>query len=583
MIEKIKLMPLYWHTLKHLRREQWLGRVQLAVRRVFPVQIDSSPAPKLRAVFGSVDRSGRWVAPAARRTSMLGQRRFSFLNEVHDLSGKGDWDNESWPLLWRYNLHYFDDLNALAAPERALWHETWIDDWIRENKTSTGTAFAPYPSSLRIVNWIKWSLRRHRAGDSPSQAFIASLAAQTRLLAQRVEHHLLGNHLFANAKALVFAGAYFEGLEADAWMSRGLEILQREIDEQILSDGGQFELSPMYHALALEDMLDLLNLFNALSGASPGAVPDALPQRYGHFRNAVTSKIGPMRRWLDLMCHPDGEISFFNDAAIGIAPSPVELESYALRLGFPVQPAPTDGVTHLEASGYVRCQRGPWVALLDCAEVGPDYLPGHAHADTLSFELSHADQRVLVNSGTSQYGLGAQREFERSTAAHNTVEVNGKNSSEVWAGFRVARRAVPRDLRIDTQSDDWTVECSQDGYERLPGRVRHQRRWSMNAGGQFEIRDRLTGALPQALGRLHLAPDWLSDGCGQHSVRLRSQSSSVSIAVVANADLMVSPSRWSPEFGRLLPSQCLSYPVGSEGTRVVIEATPAEVSFGPNA
>ena len=95
-----------------------------------------------------------------------------------------------------------------------------------------------------------------------------------------------------------------------------------------------------------------------------------------------------MRIWLAAMCHPDGEISFFNDAAIGIAPSPTELENYAERLGLPSIAAPGDGVVHFPESGYIRVQRGDMVALLDVAPVGPDYLPGHAHADTFSFELS---------------------------------------------------------------------------------------------------------------------------------------------------------------------------------------------------
>ena len=79
-------------------------------------------------------------------------------------------------------------------------------------------------------------------------------------LEKRIESHLLGNHLFANAKALVFAGTYFSGAEADRWLNRGISILEREIPEQILLDGGHFELSTMYHALIFEDLLDLCNL-----------------------------------------------------------------------------------------------------------------------------------------------------------------------------------------------------------------------------------------------------------------------------------------------------------------------------------
>ena len=84
---------------------------------------------------------------------------------------------------------------------------------------------------------------------------------QVRFLRKRLEIHLLGNHLFANAKALVFAGLYFTGNEADEWLGKGLAILEREVPEQVLRDGGHFERSPMHHGIILEDLLDLLNVF----------------------------------------------------------------------------------------------------------------------------------------------------------------------------------------------------------------------------------------------------------------------------------------------------------------------------------
>ena len=77
---------------------------------------------------------------------------------------------------------------------------------------------------------------------------------------------LLGNHLFENAKALIFAGCFFEGAPADAWFECGAQVLGKELGEQILPDGGYFELSPMYHSIILEDILDLLSLQQAYPG-----------------------------------------------------------------------------------------------------------------------------------------------------------------------------------------------------------------------------------------------------------------------------------------------------------------------------
>src|SRR5690606_33541669 len=95
----------------------------------------------------------------------------------------------------------------------------------------------------------------------------------------------------------------------------------------------------------------------------------------------------------------------------------------------------------LGASGYARVLEGELALFVDVAAVGPDHLPGHAHADTLSMELSLFGQRVLVNSGTPLYAAGSERLRIRSTEAHNTLVVAGENSSEVWDSFRVARRA----------------------------------------------------------------------------------------------------------------------------------------------
>ena len=149
-----------------------------------------------------------------------------------------------------------------------------------------------------------------------------------------------------------------------------------------------------------------------------------------------------MLTWLHVMSHPDGQISFFNDAAFDIAAPYESLLDYAGRLGFPEPPAER-GSRYLEESGYCRLENERAVVICDVARVGPNYQPGHAHADTLSFELSVYGFRVFVNSGVSEYGVSEERLRQRGTAAHNTLELNNADSSEVWHGFRVARRACP--------------------------------------------------------------------------------------------------------------------------------------------
>ena len=150
-----------------------------------------------------------------------------------------------------------------------------------------------------------------------------------------------------------------------------------------------------------------------------------------------------------------------------IVPSISELDAYSKRLGIVTVEKSEKNLLLLKDSGYIRISNGSAVALLDVSKIGPDYLPGHAHADSLSFELSIDNQRIMVNSGTSCYGLSIERLKQRGTLSHNTVTVNGENSSEVWGGFRVAKRAYPRELKIyDSQ-----IENSVEFTVRITGIV----------------------------------------------------------------------------------------------------------------
>jgi uncharacterized heparinase superfamily protein len=461
------------------------------------------------------------------------------LNEGRTLSKAADWNHPAWEKLWLYHLHYFDDLNAHGAGERLAWHRALIARWVQENPPGQGVGWEPYPLSLRAVNWIKWAL----SGNELEPEWVHSLAVQARYLRRRLEYHLLGNHLFENLKALIFAGMFFEGPEAAGWLAKAKALLVRERAQQVLADGGHCERSPMYHALILEGVLDLIQL------------ADLYPTVLGApLRQHLAETAARMLGWLRAMSHPDGEIALFNDAAFGIAPKPGALQAYAQALGIEL-PKHLGALFIMQESGYLRLAQDHAVALLDVGEVGPDYLPGHAHADTLSFELALWGQRLIVDSGTSCYGIGPERLRQRSTAAHNTVEVNGQSSSEVWGGFRVARRARPLDLEVDASEQALRVSGAHDGYRRLPGKVTHRRVWQLSRSGLL-VRDTLQGHFRSAVGRFHFHPDVEVVQQGQEGqIRLRSgqtvgwQSTGGTPRVVA--------STYHPEFGLTLPSLCL--------------------------
>lgn len=425
---------------------------------------------------------------------MTGPETFKFLGRQATLEEVG-WDGPGPSKLWRYNQHYFEDLISINAGQRERGHRILIHHWIQHNKVGEGVGWESYPVSLRIVNWIKWALNGHELDSETSD----SLAEQIRWLQNRLEIHLGGNHLVSNAKALVFGGLFYDGKEADQWLQKGLKILQREISEQVLPDGGHYERSTMYHALALIDFIDLCNISNVHAAR--------LTQDHVEQLEVWRATCRLMLNWLSSMSHPDGEISFFNDAAMRVAPAPREIARYYRSvIGHEKEKLNRAGLQFLSHSGYARLTNNNLVLIADIGPVGPDHLPGHAHADTLSFEFSLHGQRVLVNSGTSTYDEGAERLRQRGSAAHNTLVVNGENSSEIWKSFRVARRAYPSVFSVtDDCTGTLTIDASHDGYKRFSKPVEHRRVWTLQSHS-LTIYDTIVGAPESVEVYFHFHP-----------------------------------------------------------------------------
>lgn len=441
------------HHLRHRPLDQLCWRVWFAFVHPAP---DLRPPPPRRGLGASA-----WCAPAERTQGLLGPAQVCFLHVGREIASPGAWNDPSCERRWLYDLHNFHYLTARNWRSGLDWHAALIERWIAENPPAQGVGWEPYPLSLRVVNWIKWAL----AGNPLPDVAVHSLATQARFLRRRLERHIPGNHLLANGKALVFARLFFQGAEAEQWLQAGLRVFEQQLRRQILTDGGQCERSPMYHSIVLEDCLDLLNLTRAYDFEAAQPWLQVLPS---------------MRRWLQVMRQPDGEITSFNDSALGIAPSVEELEAYALRLGLPPLRVPQDSLVHLADSGFVRLSRGPAVAWLDIGLIGPDYLAGHGHADTCTFEMSLFGRRLVVDSGISRYDRSAERLRQRGTAAHNTVVIDGQNSSDIWDDFKVGRRARVFDVEVRDGTEVSQVSAAHDGYCRLRGVGRHRRQWVMS-------------------------------------------------------------------------------------------------------
>jgi len=482
-----------------------------------------------------------WKGPTLNKQSIFSQSDVCFLNRSGKVVSSCDWNSPEQSKLWLYNLHYFDDLNSIDYQDRKELHYSFLKKWIVDNKPIVGNGWEPYPTSLRLVNWIKWFSKK----SDVDTRYLSSIALQAQALRQQLEYHILGNHLFANGKALVFVGAFLTGEFAESCLKKGLKVLDSEIQEQFLPDGGHFELSPMYHCILLWDLLEIIHLADISENKQ---LVDRLPKWRRVAKQALL--------WLESMLHTDGEISFFNDSAIGIAYCPEEIFKFAKSLNInwatPLSPLHTNSDT-----GYSRVMFSNYCLFMDHAKIGPDYLPGHAHADTLSIELSLGSDRVFVNSGTSLYGVSEERLRQRQTAAHNTVEVCGQNSSEVWSGFRVARRAEATLTGSAADSDVVKLVASHDGYKRLRPKVTHQR--AIEATSRFcQIEDTLSEQV-EAVFHLHIHPRVKVNRINATTVELVTPSRSA-ITFTSDQEIKLSPSTYHPNFGVTISSTKIVIP-----------------------
>jgi uncharacterized heparinase superfamily protein len=520
----------YYHTLKYLKPIQLYGQLKFRLRKP---KVKSLPTPARRSLHLA------WVSPIPKAIHLRASNQLTLLNQHHDISAPSIWQDVKLDKLWLYNLHYFDNLNSPLVQDGKL-----IKRWIQENPPTNGNGWEPYPISLRIVNWIKWVL----AGNSPDSEMMASLALQTHYLGQRLEIHILGNHLLANAKALIFAGCFFQGDRPTQWLATGLKYYTQQLRAQILQDGGHFELSPMYHAIILEDLLDVINVLKTYGQPIP---------------LLWLAQVKEMFHWLQALVHPDQEIAFFNDATLDIAPNLQQLSAYAARLQL-TAPTPSHAALQLLAdSGFARLQLDNAVLLTDIGAVGASYQPGHAHADTLSFEFSLGQQRVLVNSGISTYVDNASRAHQRSTMAHNTAVINDRNSSEVWKSFRVAKRARTHNIKTSALPNQLTISACHDGYH-TPYKITHHRSWQLSTH-KLLIEDSFTGSKSHKISLyFHLHPT-LRPHQTDANIIVFYDSSNQAVAILSSTlAIKIMESTYHPGFNLSIPN-----------TKLVIDTTTA--------
>ena len=515
---------LFWRTVQHLTVRQLACQVLNQLR--------SPPRLRLQDVAPT---SHHLIVPEADKSASWSSGTFTFLNQSVNMAVV-DWNYADYGKLWTYNLNYFDFLNqrsdGLVGAMESQVGLTLIRDFIAQTD-SLKDGLEPYPTSLRITNWGQFLSRNQIRDDTINR----HLYAQAGLLRRRLEYHLAGNHLLENGFALLTAALYFRH---NVWFRRAAKLVRAELLTQILSDGGHDERSPMYHQLLLDRLLDVLLTLKHDTWHNDATLISFLAEK-------ATQMLG----WLDAVMFQNGDVPMMNDDAFYIAPSTAQLRAKAVRVGLSSPWSVFSQTT--ETTSYRKFTFPCYEMVADVGAIGPDHQPGHAHADTFSFVLYVDNQPLIVDSSTSTYEIGPRRAWERSTAAHNTVDVMGTNSSEVWAGFRVGRRA-----RVTVLTDtETTLTARHDGYRHVG--IIHERTWLVEPG-HIRITDRLTGAKTTAdknyvgVARLHFHPDVPVSLVG---MVIEVGSVCVTFASVPAPEFRLTAYEMADGFNRLRPATCV--------------------------
>ncbi len=429
-----------------------------------------------------------------------------FLQRSHAFGPEIDWtykETSQGACLWQMNLHYMEYLESLPAEDALALMADWVDKNPPYGPGYWLAVWNSYSLSIRVVVWMQQLARHGAVLDADRQTTILlSLQQQLDFLHANLERDIGGNHLVKNIKALLWAGAFFEGAESARLAATGRRLLEQEIATQVLPDGMHYERSPSYHAQVFADFLECYQVLEE-----------------GPLKVRLGETLDRMAVALRDTTQPDGFPALFNDAGMTMAYAPGDCLAVHKQLRGPF--SQTSPHISLPQAGYYGWRDRNSYLLIDCGPLGPDGLMAHAHADILSFVWSPAGAPMILDAGVYEYRAGARRAYARSTKAHNTLTLDDLDQCEFVGPFRVGRRSHGRCSRFEPREDGFVLEGEHAGFAHLPGGPIHRRRFELTTAGLL-IEDEVAGGAGQsAVARLLLHEDCTVQETGPGLVVMR--------------------------------------------------------------
>lgn len=421
---------------------------QRILRGYHPVQIDYVP----RELWpGSPD-----VANA------LFQGQFEFAGQLVSAPNGNPWRLAAPSQAWLDELNSFGWLRHFRAMglDAATRHvEAMVKSWLEDFDQWHPSAWRPDILARRLIAWLTHAPMAISTRDLVyHSAVMNSMARQARHLTRAIDRTEDGLPRLVAAIGLIYSGFCLP--QGERRLRIGLAALNREVDRQVLADGGLVTRSPQdqYEALRL-----LVGLNIALREANE-TVPPKLQQ--------AIDQLAPMLRFFRM---GDGGLALFNNS--------YEEDADTLDTLLDIANAPGQPVSGAVYSGFQRVVAGPMTLLLDAGAPPPADQSIHAHAGLASFELSLGGQRLITNCGASEMlGGGGWQHVSRTTAAHSTLVLDNRNSCSILENQRIGRRPSQVKVTRDEARDTISLEVFHNGYAELMG-LGHRRKLRLRRDG----------------------------------------------------------------------------------------------------
>jgi hypothetical protein len=432
------------------------------------------------------------------------------------------------------------------------------------------------------------ALFRDALADDPPFASLLwrSLLGHGRFIAAHLETSPpRGNHYLSDLAGLLVVADALRGLpEAEEWHAAAATGIAAHAATQTLPDGADFEASIPYHRLTTE-MIHAALLLLERGGRAAGELrahlrrradytahytkPDGLAPQIGDNDDGRFLVLGDHRA--DRRDHRSllacAAVVFDDPALLMLAGErleealwlhgPAALERLEARAGGSPPPRVTSAL--FPHAGTAILRGGGLYVHFEAGAVGLAGHGGHAHNDTLSFELQGEGEDLIVDPGTGQYTGDLQaRDRFRGTAAHNTVRVDGEEINPIPPNpFRLSGVDRPEILRAVFRRHFDLVEARHHGWARLADPVAHRRLLLLSRSARrLVIEDRLDATGVHRLEWFfHLAPrvEAAIDASGRG---LRGRAGRVEFVLRADdlpehARFALVEDRFSPGYGRV--------------------------------